>query len=42
MSSARTVAPKIQGALEESFQTVEVDVIGSVAHFTGTAPREAG
>jgi len=25
--------------LEESFQTVEIDVVGSVAHFTATAPR---
>jgi SAM-dependent methyltransferase len=25
--------------LEESFQTVEIDVIGSVAHFTATGPR---
>lgn len=25
--------------LEESFQTVEIDVVGSMAHFTATAPR---
>ena len=25
--------------LEESFQTVQIDVIGSVAHFTATGPR---
>ena len=28
--------------LEEPFQTVEVDVIGSIAHFTATGPRQAG
>jgi hypothetical protein len=28
--------------LEESFQTAEVDVIGSIAHFTATGPRQAG
>jgi ubiquinone/menaquinone biosynthesis C-methylase UbiE len=27
--------------LEESFQTAQVDVIGSVAHFTATGPRRA-
>ena len=35
-------ADGLRQILEESFQTVEVDVIGSVAHFTATGPREAG
>jgi SAM-dependent methyltransferase len=32
-------ADGLRGILEESFRTVEVDVIGSTAHFTATGPR---
>ncbi len=35
-------ADGLRQILEESFQTVEVDVIGSIAHFTATGPRQAG
>jgi hypothetical protein len=35
-------AEELRQILEESFQTVEVDVIGSVAHFTATGPRRVG
>ena len=36
-------ADGLREILEESFQTEEeVDVIGSVAHFTATGPRQAG
>ncbi len=35
-------ADGLRQILEESFQTVEVDVIGSVAHFTATGPRQTG
>jgi ubiquinone/menaquinone biosynthesis C-methylase UbiE len=34
-------ADGLRQILEESFQTVEVDLIGSVAHFTATGPRQA-
>jgi hypothetical protein len=33
-------ADGLRHILEESFQTVEVDVIGSIAHFIATGPRE--
>jgi SAM-dependent methyltransferase len=35
-------ADGLRQILDESFQTVEVDVIGSTAHFTATGPRQAG
>ena len=35
-------ADGLREILEGSFQTEEVDVIGSVAHFTATGPRQAG
>lgn len=35
-------AEGLRQILEESFQTVEIEVIGSVAHFTATGPRKAG
>src|SRR2546426_9565386 len=35
-------ADGLREILEESFQTEEVDVIGSVAYFTATGPRQAG
>jgi hypothetical protein len=35
-------AEGLRQILEESFQTVEVDVIGSVAYFTAISPRTAG
>jgi SAM-dependent methyltransferase len=35
-------AKELRQILEESLQTVEVDVIGSIAHFTATGPRRAG
>jgi ubiquinone/menaquinone biosynthesis C-methylase UbiE len=34
-------AEGLREILEESFETVEVDVIGSTAHFTATGPRQA-
>jgi SAM-dependent methyltransferase len=35
-------AEGLRQILEESFQTVEVDVTGSIAHFTASAPRRLG
>jgi ubiquinone/menaquinone biosynthesis C-methylase UbiE len=35
-------AEGLRQILEESFQTVEIEVIGSAALFTATGPREAG
>jgi ubiquinone/menaquinone biosynthesis C-methylase UbiE len=35
-------ADGLRQILEESFQEVKVDVIGSVAHFTSSGPRQAG
>jgi SAM-dependent methyltransferase len=32
-------AEGLRGILEESFETVEVDVVGSTANFTATGPR---
>jgi SAM-dependent methyltransferase len=37
----RDTADGLRGILEESFRTVEVDVIGSIALFTATGPRGA-
>jgi len=34
-------ADGLRRILEGSFRTVEVDVVGSIAHFTATAPRSA-
>jgi SAM-dependent methyltransferase len=35
-------AEGLRRILEESFETVDLDVIGSTAHFTATAPRRSG
>jgi hypothetical protein len=40
--SVSGIPSRVRRVLEESSRTVETDVIGSVAHFTATGPRQVG
>jgi hypothetical protein len=40
--SVSGIPSRVRRVLQESSRTVETDVIGSVAHFTATGPRQVG